>query len=312
MLAKEKITNQKLRATNYLLHKRSLELGKLKLAPYITPRTMLIVNSANFSDLFGTVDSRLLDVDVQTFELKSPVQSVNLISVNKLSQFWKGTFQNGESVCIKASKGCLKLTKEKTAALLSYEFRILSLVGKHPNIIEPIGLSSTSDFGPMLLSVYVSEINLSRFLAQLNANNGRRIECLIIKLSSGLQYLHDNDILHNYFTSDNIFLTSSSLYLNPVIGEFSCACFASSANPLTLSQREIFKDCTHLPAGVKSGLTAPSLTSDLFSFGVLCSVISRKTSNEDVCRKLRTLVKSCVNMNFVFNLNSIVYKTFDD
>ena len=72
-IQKDKERHRELIIKNQLLAYRSKELTRLKIKPYISPRSILLVDSAVYSDFFGYLDSIILEmsvsvVDIQAFE----------------------------------------------------------------------------------------------------------------------------------------------------------------------------------------------------------------------------------------------------
>ena len=61
--------NVELRTKNSLLASRSLELGRIKAENNVNPRSILLCDSANFSNYMGYIDQVLLKTEVYIFEL---------------------------------------------------------------------------------------------------------------------------------------------------------------------------------------------------------------------------------------------------
>lgn len=66
---KDRLKNIEQRANNCFLANRSWQLTRVKLSSLFQSRTVLMVETANFSDAFGFVDAVILDTDIKVVDI---------------------------------------------------------------------------------------------------------------------------------------------------------------------------------------------------------------------------------------------------
>ena len=310
-LKNEQRRNRQLGVENSFLNQRSLELGKLKLSPLLKSRTILMCDSANFSDFFGYIDRELLDVKIPIVDFPDIVISnFEVFFISRMHQYSKLEL-NGELVTLKSIKQHLQYSERKMQTLLSYESKILKFVGEHSNIVKQIALSITEDFGPCLILEYISKVNLSHYLQRVRSINSYFVKDFVFGLADAVSHIHENGILHNFITSESIYLDSKN---DPVLTEFSFACRTSSTKCLTIFQQKLFEKSNHLPTAVKNGCIAPSCSSDYYSFGVVLGSLVRKSKDNPnlFSKRLMNLVRPCMALDFFTDIVKFKSKVVDE
>lgn len=305
--------NVELKIKNHFLLKRSHELGKLKIGCNFQHRTIRLCDSANFSDHIGYVDQVLLETEIKYMgDISSKIFSVSMMStLSPTHYYFQACLDNGEYVQIKSYKKTI--SEEKALTLLGYEYKILSLVGAHSNIIEHIGLCYQNEI-PGIVSHYVSDVNVKRYICRHKRLSHSFVRTFIYQLCHGLSYLHDKGILNNFITLDSIFLRCSSGYEVPVITDFRWACRENSAELLTIQQVTTFADFYHLPNRVRNGTLKPSRASDIYSYGSICMALSKHGDEyENIFKvKLAKIAEKCMLLKEFCNLFVLVDKYFED
>ena len=130
---------------------------------FLKPRTVMICDSAEFSDHLGYIDEVILETEVKVFSISHKCQRniSKMKNSDKKFDYFKSHFLNGEMMTIKTFKKTKDTSSEKCLTLLSHEYKIVKLVGEHENVIDLIGISPTTflldgSFG--LVSHFVSEL----------------------------------------------------------------------------------------------------------------------------------------------------------
>jgi len=151
---------------------------------------------------------------------------------------WKGTWrgpQGEKAVAIKV----LRISndpkiQEKIGKRVRKELRIWQCLN-HPNIIPLCGVSSAFGFYDSFVCPWMELGSLSTFLknAEATLNLSRRLE-ILRDAADGLNYLHQENIVHGDLTSPNVLLDSNGLAvlcdfgLSGVVAEVMSATFITS------------------------------------------------------------------------------------
>lgn len=272
---KSKTLCNRLLHKNRLLNLRSKELTKIKLAPYLSQRTLKIAESACFSEFFGHVDEVLLETPVSMCMglPQTEITKVEMFGVTQYHEICRATVVNGEFVVLKKLKNSLKFAVSKCFTLLAYEAKILKLVGDHENILKCYGISVVNQIPALVLS-FESCLNLKQFLSRNRNLRLETVKNIITGVGKGIDHIHDAGILHNMLLPENICLKYSTSNYAPVIVGFSSSCRVNSSKSLTILQQRKVADTNHLPEPVKNGRNPPSKRSDIFSFGRISQHLS--------------------------------------
>jgi len=86
---------------NNLLSYRSKELTRLKIKPYVSKRSMHIVDSAVYSDFFGYVDTVILDTAIKIVKIDDFRIPKNCYKKGSFRDVYKYALSNGETVVLK-------------------------------------------------------------------------------------------------------------------------------------------------------------------------------------------------------------------
>ena len=271
---------------------------------FIKPRTVMLCDSAEFSDHLGYIDEVILETSVETFSLSnySNARQTCMRISNPNFNFSKSNFANGEMMTIKTFNKNRNISNDKCLVLLSHEYKIVKLIGAHENIVELIGVAVIcfQDYG--LVSHFISDKSLSIFLQEVDTLDNTFVRDFTYGLAQGVCKIHEQGILHNNLTVSNVLLRSCNN--QPVIHDFSWSCRAESAHLLTIHQMEYFKDALHLPIGVRKGKEIPSKTSDHFGFGHILQRICMHANGykNQFSDTLTLIAKPCLEKKLIFNL----------
>ena len=277
LLSQERNKNINWLSKNRFLAHRSRQLAKIKLDSHFSSRTVLMMDAANFSDFFGYVDEVLLDTELKVVDFPNDAV-LQIMAVTSRFQIIRTTLKNGEFAALKQFKTRARLTEAKCLTHLSYEAKILSLVGYHNNVVYCHGIALVDSAAAIVLS-YESDATLDKYLKRNPSIKIDFIQRILSGASEGILHIHRKGVLHNQVIPQNICLRYKCQFYEPVLVGFSSACRADNSKPLTLNQQERFKDVLHLPRQVKSGHVAPSFASDVYSFGDLCRKFALRHSN---------------------------------
>lgn len=113
-IEKEREKQKELVFQNKLLGYRSKELTRLKVKPYISKRSMYLVDSAVYSDFFGYVDSVILDTAVKIIRIEDLNLSKRCLYQGNFRDIYKHTLRNGEVVVLKEVNRKLRKMSEYT------------------------------------------------------------------------------------------------------------------------------------------------------------------------------------------------------
>ena len=168
---------------------------------------------------------------------------------------------------------CRNYSFNKSLALLGYESKILSLLGENENICRQIGVSFWFD-KPVLLCRSLSDVHLKEYLELNTKVNFPCFKMFVESLTDAIIHIHTSRILYNMITETSINMRATSLYSLPVVTNFAYACRIDSSKCLTLKQRESGISYLHLPPDVRNGNCLPSVSSDIFSYGKVVSLVA--------------------------------------
>ena len=259
---------------NDLLGYRSKELTRLKMKPYISKRSMYIVDSAVYSDFFGYVDSVILDTPVRFVNIDDFQIPTSVYRKGAFRNVYTYTLSNGEVVILKEVKQEFNFSEEKNLTIMSVEARIsyllqtdsTSLVQYHGLLLWESRCFIVQSKEPNFTLKDFFDENTERDIPSL---------CSILKgVGEAVTHLHKSGILSNNITKENIALRGhTSISYSPVLLSFSLACRADSSKPLTIAQQSTYSDCFHLPWRVLKGLDSPSYSSDRYSVSLIVAGI---------------------------------------
>jgi len=275
------------------MERRSRELRRLKLSQSFQPRSVLLCDNANFSEFTGHIDEMILAEWLPMVEMPQNISHHNKVYSDSISQIDKYSLK-GEFFYGKVIRQDKPISFEKNLSILSYESKILGIIGKHHNIIDQIGLSFFSDDVPVLLIENLPKMNIEDYIKNDECYvNLPFLEAFIQGLSNGLSCIHDKSIIHNLLHGRSIFIDHYSG--SPMISNFLFACRIESAKCITFPQKERFECMNHLPSAVRNSVVPPSISSDVYSFAYVLSKVLEKIQHVDKCTviKLNKLVRRC-------------------
>jgi len=267
MIQKEKERHRTLVVNNKLLGYRSKELTRLKMKPYISPRSVLLVDSAVYSDFFGYVDTVILETCVSVVRIREFEPNNNcLYRSGNFRDIYKYSLKNGENVVLKTISPKLKFSDEKSVSILSVEARLARLISHHDNIVDYHGILLFENTC-FLIQTFESSYLLKDFFLHKKGMDLMILSSILRGICSAITHMHTNGIINNNIRHDNIALRCNSMFYSPVILSLSLSCRADSSKPLTVQQQMRYDECRHLPPRVLQGFEAPSFASDRYGFG---------------------------------------------
>mmetsp|Transcript_10172 Transcript_10172/g.16448 ORF Transcript_10172/g.16448 Transcript_10172/m.16448 type:complete len:386 (-) Transcript_10172:29-1186(-) len=149
------------------------------------------------------------------------------------------------------------------------EVQILSLLGKHRNVVEFLG-TVTFEGKVGLVTRFYPRFSLDRMHQKMNlcANDAvRRIAGDILR---GLAFIHDRNIVHRDLACRNFFMDNDGTV---VIGDFGLACSLDRKRPFDLLAKPVPK-YSRAPESIRS--CNMSLKSDIWMLGVAFCVLLQK------------------------------------
>jgi len=277
-----------LRSKNDFLSQRSKQLTRMKLVNQLSTRTMMIGDSAIFSDYFGYMDEVVLKTELDVCE-KLPscgYDSFKLYRSESGYEYHKALLPNGELLSMKVLKKC-DISKPFYHSKVLYEAKILKLIGNHKNLADYHGICFIKDV-PALVFSFDSQYSLRESLAKNPIIDHTAAAQIIQGICDGLSFIHDKDILHNNLSTGNVCLQIGPGYYQAVIMNFSYACREQSSKRLTVNQTKLFETAYHMVSDVRLGRIAPSKKSDIHSFGHIvnkigCCIIPSKEQRKILC-----------------------------
>ena len=206
---------------------------------------------------------------------------------NGLGKIYKGTYKGEEIACRVVN--FQRLSRYELEAITK-DFEILIPLN-NPNICKIIGICIEKDNMIMIVTNYYKKGSLFDLLhvrkEKLSDKNKLNIAIGIIK---GLQYLHENNIIHYHLSSKNIYIEDD---LNPLIADFGFYNLAENAsifnkyiNKNSYSSPEMLMDTKKICHKLNN---ENDVKSDIYSFGILLWEIYTETIPFDV--KLSELKK---------------------
>jgi serine/threonine protein kinase len=286
---------------------RSYELGRLKMSDKFKPRTVSLCDAALFSDFTGYIDEVLLEAPINVIDYPKDARVLDQLPSTENEIVTRLILSNGEIVMQKKVDPKSRFDRSKCSMILGYEAKIIGLLERHLNIIDLLGLAFDKNV-PHLIFRNLSSLTYNGFLKKHYTINRTFLRFFVTELCDGLMYLHFKGVLHNMLTPTNILMRSSTSFLSPIIGNFSMACRIQSAKPFTIYQMKILGDCHYIRHDVRNGQKAPSLSSDIFSYGYLISHLQSRvpSSDETALQLLRDLVSSCLSNKGLQSIEKIV------
>ncbi|XP_066931327.1 uncharacterized protein [Clytia hemisphaerica] len=282
---------------NKLLGYRSKELTRLKIKPYVSKRSLYIVDSAVYSDFFGYVDSTILDTSVQF---------VNIDDFRIPKHFYrKGIFRNvfmytlssGEDVVLKEVKPDFNFPEEKNLTIMSVEARISRILQTHSNITDYHGLLLWES-RCFIVQSKEPNFTLKNFFDQNMVRDTASLRSILKGVGEAVIHMHRSGILNNNITKDNIALRGQTFSYSPVFLSLSLACRSESSKPLTIAQQSTYAGCYHLPRRVLEGLESPSYSSDRYSVSFIVAGLIKWLPKVDFTSysQLDSLWRKCYRM----------------
>lgn len=298
-IQKEKEKHKALVVKNNLLGYRSKELTRLKMKPYISPRSLLLVDSAVYSDFFGYVDTVILETCVSVVNIREfKPNSSCLFRSGNFRNVYKYTLKNGENVVLKRISPNLKFSDEKSVSILSVEARIARLLSHHDNIVDYHGilLHENTCF---LIQTFESNYLLKDFFLHKKGMDLMVLSSILRGVCAAITHMHSKGIINNNIRHDNIALRCNSMFYFPVILSLSLSCRADSSKPLTVQQQIRYEESRHLPPRVLNGFEGPSFASDRYGFGFVIGNVIKciEELNTTVHEDLSILWKKCFKMD---------------
>jgi len=295
-IEKEREKQKELVFQNKLLGYRSKELTRLKVKPYISKRSMYLVDSAVYSDFFGYVDSVILDTAVKIIRIEDLNLSKRCLYQGNFRDIYKHTLRNGEVVVLKEVNRKFNFPEEKCLSILSVELRIKRIV----NIVDYHGLLLWND-RCFLVQSCESNHSLKKFFVDEDSKETLVLSSILKGIGAALTHMHNTGIVNNNIREENILLRyyNNCMSCSPVLMSLSLACRADSCKPLTIAQQKTYENFFHIPSCVLKGLTSPSIFSDRFSMSFIVADIMKCLPRGDFSshNKLDLFWRKCYKMD---------------
>lgn len=311
-IAKEKEKQHRLIIKNEFLAYRSKELTRLKIQGYVSPRSVLLVDSATYSDFFGYLDNTILEIPIKILKIRDFKQSrKSFFRRGAFRDIYKYTLDNGEDVVLKTFNKQLKYSNEKKIIMLSFEAKVASLLSTHPNIIDYHGILATNEETSFIVQSYEPGISMREFLNLERSNDPWVISSLLRGICTGVHFMHIKGFINNNLTPDNIAVRYRAMNYSPVILSLSLACKATTAKPLTIKQQLTFENLIHLPPRIRKGLEAPSFASDRYSVAFFIGNFINKLKKYEIpfCDELNIIHRRCFRMDMILTVEEFLEKT---
>ncbi|KAJ7788301.1 kinase-like domain-containing protein [Mycena olivaceomarginata] len=201
---------------------------------------------------------------------------------------WKGLV-NEQSVCLKI----MRIFENSDVKAVDKEFGREALIWRqlcHPNVLPFFGLYYLEG-RPCLVSPLMENGNVMKFLINKNPSDTDRVS-LILDVALGLQYLHDQNVVHGDLKGLNILITHS--------GRACIADFGVSAIANAMSVRFTHSTVTYARGGT-TRYQAPELLrresenhfgSDVYAFASVCyEIMTGKVPFHDVYNDATVMFK---------------------
>ena len=299
-IQREKEKHRRLVMKNELLAYRSKELSRLKVKPYVSPRSVLLVDSAVYSDFFGYLDSTVLEMPVRIVRIHGFQPSKKtLFAKGNFREVYKYTLDNGEDIILKTISRQQNFSNEKKVIILSIEAKIASLLSTHPNIIDYHGILATNNENSFIVQSCETSYLLRDFFMLERSSDSWVVSSLLRGFCSAVNFMHTQGVINNNLTHNNIAVRYNSMHYSPVILSLSLACKAASAKPLTINQQMRYEGFIHLPPRIMKGFEAPSYASDRYSVAfVIGNIIQILQKNESpFSDELNRIQRRCFRMD---------------
>ncbi|KAJ7235054.1 kinase-like domain-containing protein [Mycena rebaudengoi] len=209
------------------------------------------------------------------------------VAAGGFGDIWKGLIR-GQHVSVKV----MRIFQQEDIEIAMKDFGREALIWRqlsHPNLLPFFGLYYW-DERLCLVSPWMENGNVLQFLKRTSASEAERIS-LMLDISFGLEYLHQNHVVHGDLKAINILVTPSG---RACIADFG---LSSIADVVTLR-------FTHSTATAKGGTTrwqAPELLrgehpshygSDIYAFACVCyEVLTGKAPFHEVQRDVAIILK---------------------
>ncbi|KAK7686380.1 hypothetical protein QCA50_010604 [Cerrena zonata] len=181
------------------------------------------------------------------------------------SDVYRATFR-GYAVALKRLRLFLTDQPGEPSLKSFYQEAILWRQLRHPNILPFIGIDTVSfETGPCIVSPFLAKGDVHKAMKNM-PTQAIPVDRWLLEIAKGLDYLHGEGIAHGDVRGANI-LVDDSLHIK--MGDFGLSTFIDSS---TLSSG------THAggtvrwmsPELLKSEISRPNFTSDIYSFGCTC------------------------------------------
>ena len=254
----------------------------------------MMVDAANFSDFVGNVDRVLLECPVETFNFPEEIISLcyefHTTPRHKLTRV---TFKDGEICVLKSINKSSTSSEMKRLTLIAREMKILSLVGRHPNVVQAHDVTWFQG-NPSLVMSFESDINLKCMFQKFKTFQFVLAKKIIIGVISALSNLQENEIIHNMIVPENISLNYNGKYYDPVIGGFFYAVRRASSRTLTIPLQKFL----HVPLKVKKGKECPSFSSDMYAFTCILRRLRAYLPDNQQHLVSETMIQTLVRVEF--------------
>ncbi|XP_074282624.1 cysteine-rich receptor-like protein kinase 10 [Silene latifolia] len=199
------------------------------------------------AEVDGLTNAELVRFDFATIKLVTADFSVsNKIGEGKFGVVYKGTLKSGKEIAIK------RLSCNIDAEVFMNWFSVVARL-QHPNLVKHLGFCSEGN-KYMLVSEFMPNANPSKRV-QLNWETWYKI---ILGVAKGLEYLHQDGVLHTGLKTSNVLLDED---MNPKIVDYAISWFCRKS-------AQLGNACAHsAPEYCSAG--EYSNESDVYCFGIL-------------------------------------------
>lgn len=241
----------------------------------------------------------------------------SLLQVNKTEVLGEGSFGTCFQGYIQGNPVCLKHLKESKKEHIIREASILSSLSHHAILCFLHGIQVEEEPYYLVTNIYLINgysITIYDFICLTSPNTSSKKDivqtlnsellaidwCIIMSdIAEGLKYIHSKHIIHRDLKSNNVVLHKQHTTLKPVLIDFGKGLQTPTSmkyNLTEIEKQQYREQHKHIAPDLIDGISVPSSSSDMFSFGrIFKSIICYLKFDQQSFHALTlTMVKKCL------------------